>query len=82
MFEPRDHCTSENEVGYQILIAYNKKQKKYYLTGHTTTMDSMNRMHYDQDGETLTFDSMEDAINHIRNYGKPTLNLEYTKIAK
>mgnify|MGYP003428588568 CR=1 FL=1 len=82
MFDPKDHCTSENEVGYQIRIAYNKKQQVYYLTGHTSTMDSMNRIHYDQDGESLAFKSMEDAINHIRDYGKPKLNLEYTKVAK
>ena len=54
------------DEGYQLRITYNTTLKKVMVTGFSVYMDGT-RTRFAQDGATLIFDSLEDAINHIIN---------------
>lgn len=58
-----------NDAGYKITITFNKKMRKYFIAGYTWHMDAANRVRSDQDGAVLTFDTMEEVIRHIVEYG-------------
>lgn len=71
MFEPKEHCTSEHELGYKIVIEYSKRVKKYMVTGYSLfnrESHPYGHISANQDGATLQFDTMQEAIDSIVNY--------------
>ena len=71
MFDPKDHCTAENELGYTVKIHYNKLEKRYYVTGYTVLPSlTPNRtgIQMDADGATQVYTTMAAALADLLNY--------------
>jgi hypothetical protein len=71
MFEPTEHCKGEHELGYKIVIQYNKKHQDYMVTGYTLFNKNAHpygHVSSSQDGATLHFGSMKEALDSIVNY--------------
>jgi hypothetical protein len=62
------NMSKQSDIGYKLVIIYNKEQDKYYLTGYHAYDYEPNRIGYAQDGATLVFNTMQEAIEHIINY--------------
>jgi hypothetical protein len=58
-----------DNAGYQLRITYNAENKTYHLSGFVVFKDNNNRIEYDRDGATLFFNSLDEVIAHITNYG-------------
>ena len=60
----------QSDIGYKLVIIYNRKQDEYHVTGYTAYReDSHNsNIRYSQDGATLHFKTMQEAMDSITNY--------------
>jgi hypothetical protein len=57
-----------DNAGYQIRITYNTDQNLYHVTGFVVFKDAHQRIEYDRDGATRSFQTMEAAIASIVDY--------------
>ena len=54
--------------GYRLTIQYSKTNNKFQITGYIVRRDRNNVIHLEQDGETISFDDMNEAIKSITEY--------------
>lgn len=66
--------TSDYWRGYRLTIIYDSKFDRYLLTGYSWRLNKFNITESSQDGATLEFDSLEKALDHLRNYNEESKN--------
>lgn len=62
------NMAKQSDTGYKLVIVYDAISKKYYVNGYTAHRHDRGNITYEQDGASVIFDNMNDAIKSITEY--------------